>query len=245
MKEYIKTTGFIIGNSAVKENSAVITVLTPDMGVINLIKHGYNSKKNIFKPLLQPINHLELYMELEKEQYKIIDCSAINLFSEIKKNYNKTVSVLSVFKTLVNSEIYDQKDYNLIFTLIKKFLSAVNDKNPCLLTSEIYFYFQLAWCLGISFSFKDDEKMDFCFLDIENGMFFQNKKNIEENNLYPVSRNLYDNLKKFMNIRFADIDKLNYISINEHNEFRKMYKRFTEYHFNKPVIIQPSATQEL
>ena len=154
MKEYIKTTGIILDNSCVKENTAVITVLTPDSGVISFAKHGYYSKRNIYKSLLQPINLIDIHMEKHKGKFKFIEGSLIESFDNIRKEYNKTAAVLSIFSSLTNSEIYDQKDYNLIYTLIMKFLRSVNEKDPCLLTISIYFFFQLVWCLGISFTFE-------------------------------------------------------------------------------------------
>jgi len=244
MKEYISTTGFILGNFQNKENSALITALTPDTGIISFTNHGCNSKKNIIKPLLQPINLVGLQLELKAGKYKIIECNLINPFDGIKTDYNKTVTSLSVLGTLTNSDIYDKRDYNLIFTLVKKFLDSINEKQQCLLTAAVYFYFQLAWCLGISFSFKNEKKMKFSYLYIENGLFISDNNVVVNDNLLPVSEKLYEILQKFINMRFADIDKLNYITVNEYNEFRQMYKKYTGYHFNKPIIIQPAMIRE-
>jgi len=244
MKEYINTTGFVLDNSAVKENSAVITLLTPDAGIISFAKHGYNSKKNTFRSVLQPVNLIEINLEKHNDKFKLIDCSCLNQYEGIRSDYKKTVSVLSVFSTLLNSEIYDHKDYNLIFTLISKFLSSVNEKDPCLLTAPVYFYYQLAWCLGISFTFNNGNKSEFRYLDVENGMFYYNKTALDIENQIPVSEKLYAVMHNFINIRFADIDKLDYITSKEFNEFRNMYKKFTAYHFGKAVMIQPAAIRE-
>ncbi|HAQ61189.1 TPA: DNA repair protein RecO [Candidatus Delongbacteria bacterium] len=244
MKEYIKTTGIILDNSCVKENTAVITVLTPDSGVISFAKHGYYSKRNIYKSLLQPINLIDIHMEKHKGKFKFIEGSLIESFDNIRKEYNKTAAVLSIFSSLTNSEIYDQKDYNLIYTLIMKFLRSVNEKDPCLLTISIYFFFQLVWCLGISFTFDNSKSEDYRYLDIENGTFYRNAADYESENHIAVSEKLFRVMKNFKNIRFADIDKLDYITVNEYNEFRNMYKRYTAYHFNKAIIIQPSIISE-
>lgn len=240
MKEYITTTGFVLDNSAVKENSAVITLLTPDSGIISFVKHGYNSKKNTFRSILQPVNLIAVSLEKHNDRFKLIDCSCMEQYDGIRGEYKKTVAVLSVFSTLLNFEIYDQKDYNLIFTLVGKFMGSVNEKDPCLLTAPVYFYFQLAWCLGISFTFNNSKPSEFRYLDVEDGSFYCNKTSLDIENQIPVSEKLYAVMQKFFNIRFADIDKLDYISIKEYNEFRNMYKKFTAYHFNKAIIIQPA-----
>lgn len=240
MKEYFKTTGFVLENSAVKENSALITILTPDTGKISFAMHGYNSKKNIYRSVLQPANLVEVHLEKHIDKYKLIDCRAADTYEDIKKDYKKTVAVLGVFSTLLNSEIYDHKDYNLIFTLIRKFLESVNEKQPCLLTAPVYFYYQLAWCLGVSFIFNETAASEYRYLDVENGAFYYSKTSLDIENRIPVSEKLFSVMQKFINIRFADIDKLDYISINEYNEFRNMYKRYTAYHFNKAIIIQPA-----
>jgi len=244
MKEYSKTTGFVLDNSTVKENSAVITILTPDIGIISITMHGYNSKKNIFRSVLQPANLVEMHLEKHNDKYKLIDCSAADTYEGIKKDYKKTVAVLSVFSTLINSEIYDHKDYNLIFTLIRKFLESVNEKQPCLLTTSIFFYYQLVWCLGVSFTFHDDKPSEFRYLDVENGTFYCRGTSLENEKHIRVSDILFRVMKKFIDIRFADIDKLDYISVNEYNEFRNMYKRYTAYHFNKAILILPAIISE-
>jgi|GEM_PF-1351518 len=244
MKEYVKTTGIILDNSSVKENSAVITFLTPDAGIISFAKHGYYSKRNIYKSILQPINLIDIHMEKHNGKYKFIEGSLIESFNGIRKEYKKTAAVLSIFSSLTNSEIYDQKDYNLIYTLIMKFLRSVNEKDPCLLTISIYFFFQLAWCLGISFTFDNSKPEGFRYLDIENGTFYRNAADYETGNHIAVSDKLFSVMKRFINIRFADINKLDYITVNEYNEFRNMYKRYTAYHFNKAIIILPSIISE-
>ncbi len=244
MKEYVRTTGIILDNSSVKENSAVITVLTPDSGMISFAKHGYYSKKNIYRSVLQPINLIDFHMEKYNGKFRFIEGTLVESFDGIRKKYNKTAAVLSIFSSLTNSEIYDQKDYNLIYTLIVKFLRSVNEKDPCLLTISIYFFFQLAWCLGVSFSFDSSKTEGFRYLDIENGTFYRNSADYESGNHIQVSDKLFRVMKRFVNIRFADIDNLDYITVNEYNEFRNMYKKYTAYHFNKSIIILPSIISE-
>ena len=231
------TTGIILKNSRHKDTSAVISALTPDLGIFEFPKFGYNSKKNDSRSLLQPINLVELKLEQHGKSLKLTDCSIIDSFGNLRKSYNKTQTALSIFKTLLFSNFYDDKDYRLIFHLTRKLLESLDKSDPCPVTTAIYFYYQLAWCLGISFSFRDDHDVQNCYLQSENGLFFCRKKPLESGSAYGVSKPLYDRLSQFHDLKFAQIHKLDYITLKEYAEFREMYRIYTGYHLNQPVNI--------
>jgi DNA repair protein RecO len=237
MKEYVKTTGIILNNSGTKENSASIMALTADHGMIRFDKHGYASAKNDSKAVLQPINATELQLQKHSGSFKLVECSLLNDYSGLKSDYNKTQTALSVFKTMSSLNIFEEKDFRIIFVLCKKFLETLNSNKPCLYTAVIYFFFQLAWCLGISFSFKDAKNPVYCYLQTENGLFFQKRTLAETGSAYRISNELYARMKLFADTKFADIHKLSYITAKEFNEFREMYKRYTEFHLNRQVFI--------
>lgn len=231
------TTAIILKNSRNKDTSAVISALTSDLGIIEFPKFGYNSKKNDTKSNLQPVNLVELKLEQHGKSLKMTDCSIIESFNDLRKSYNKTQTALSIFKTLLFSNIYDDKDYRLIFHLTRKLLESLDKSDPCPVTTAIYFYYQLAWCLGISFSFRDNDSASNCYLQSENGLFFCRKKPLESGSAYEVSKVLYDRLNKFHSLKFAEIHKLDYITLREYAEFKEMYRIYTGYHLNQPVCI--------
>ncbi|MBN2856815.1 MAG: DNA repair protein RecO [Candidatus Delongbacteria bacterium] len=233
----IFTTGIILKNSRHKDTSAVISALTPDLGMIEFPKFGYNSKKNSSKSDLQAVNLVDLKLEQHGKNLKLTDCSIIESYDNLRKSYNKTQTALSIFKTLLFSNLYDDKDYRLIFHLTRKLLESLDNSDPCPVTTAIYFYYQLAWCLGISFSFRDNEDAQNCYLQSENGLFFCRNKPLESGSAYGVSKALYDRLSQFHSIKFAQIHKLDYITLKEYAEFREMYRIYTGYHLNQPVHI--------
>lgn len=231
------TTAIILKNSRNKDTSALISAVSPDFGIIEFLKFGYNSKKNDSKSNLQPINLVELKLEHRGKNLKLNDCSIIESYPNLRKNYNKTQTALSIFKTLLFSHLYDDKDYRLIFHLTRKLLESLEENDPCPVTTAIYFYYQLAWCLGISFSFRDNDEAQNCYLQSENGLFFCREKPLESESAYEVSKALYDRLSKFAGIKFAEIHKLDYITLKEYSEFREMFRIYTGYHLNQPVRI--------
>ncbi|HQO09777.1 MAG TPA: DNA repair protein RecO [Clostridiales bacterium] len=242
MKEYLNTHAIVTGCSAVKENSALVNIMTPDFGIISFVKHGFSSKKNIYKPVLQPMNQIEIQLEKSEGKYRLIDCSVLNTFDNVRSEYKKTTAVMAIFTTLAHSEINDHNDHELVYMLVKKLLETLNGSTPCVMTASVYFYFQLAWCMGISFSFGDIKDKGPYYLDIQNGNFLSGKPP-EGCEYISVSDELISIMYKFRNIRFADIDKLNYITVSEFSGFRNMYKKYTQYHFCRAVNIQPAVIE--
>jgi DNA repair protein RecO len=244
MKEYIKTSGIILKNSASKENSAAILALTPDFGIIKFDKHGYSSAKNDARSVLQALNLTELHLEKHRGLYKLIDCTLTNEHQLIKSDYNKTQTALSVFKTLSGLDILEGEDHKLVFMLAKKFLDSLDSSRPCPYTVVMYFFYQFVWCLGVSFGFRDTKEPNYCYLQTDNGLFFQKRTQADSASVYRISQELYERLKHFQEIKFADIHKLHYITVKEFNEFREMYRKYTGYHLNRQVFISNIDTAE-
>ncbi|MFO7810144.1 MAG: DNA repair protein RecO [Candidatus Delongbacteria bacterium] len=240
----VQTKGIVLKNSRIRDNSADIAVITPGMGIIEFSKFGYNSKKNDFRPLLQPINLLDLKFDRQKNRLSITDVSLICNYTSLKSDYGKIQAVMSIFKSILSSNTFDDKDYDLIYLLIKRMCSSFEENDMCLVTASVYFYFQLAWCMGISFSFKDDPDNGHNYLQTENGLFFKKGTLLEKDTAYRLSDHLYEQMKKFQDLKFAQIHKLDYITLKEFNEFREMFRRYTGYHLNRPFYISALEISE-
>jgi len=223
-EQYINTSGIILKNSRVKDTSANITVLTQGSGIIEITKFGYISKKNYSKSVLQPLNLTELYIETKQNKRALKDCVLSENFVNIKKDYRKTVCASELADSIIRLRVYDVKDYSMIFVLFKKFLEALNAEESHYLTLTAYFYFRLAWCLGISFDLdsKDEGSLS----------------------RFGISKKLYEIMKKFSEHKFADINEIDYITEREFIEFCEMFKKYSGYHFGNPINIRTSLIGE-
>ena len=223
-EQYINTSGIILKNSRLKDTSAIITVITEESGIFEITKFGYNSRKNYSKSVLQPLNLTELYLEIKQDRKTIKDCVLSENFGNIKKDYRKTVCAFELADSIIRLKVYDLKDYSLIFVLFKKFLYALNADASNYLTLTAYFYFRLAWCLGISFDLDSSEEGSL--------------KNLR------ISNELQNIMRKFSEHKFADINEIDYITEREFIEFCEMYKKYSGYHFGNPIHIRTSLTGE-
>jgi len=220
--KYINTSALILKCSRLKDTSASITALTPDLGIIEFTKYGYNSKKNDSRASLQPLNLAELQLEIRKNRTGFKDCSLTDSFEDLKSDYKKTICATELAASIFRLNIYDIKDYSLIFLLFRKFLETLRKKESDTLTLTAYFYFQLAWCLGISFELDSTEEGSL--------------KNMR------ISKKLLEIMKEFSEHKFADINEIDYITEREFIEFCEMYKKYSGYHFGNPIHIRTSLT---
>ncbi|MDY0016847.1 MAG: DNA repair protein RecO [Candidatus Delongbacteria bacterium] len=223
-EQYLNTSGIILKNSRLKDTSANITVLTQGSGILEITRFGYNSKKNYSKSVLQPLNLTELYIEMKQDRRTIKDCVLSENFGNLKKDYKRTVCASELADSIIKLRVYDIKDYSLIFVLFKKFLEALNTQESHYLTLTAYFYFRLAWCMGISFDLDSTEEGSL--------------KNLS------ISKNLHGIMKTFSEHKFADINEIDYITEREFIEFCEMYKKYTGYHFGNPIQIRTSLIGE-
>jgi len=242
--KYINTPAIILKSSRLKDTSASFTALTPDLGIIDFTKYGFNSKKNDTRAILQPLNITELQLEIKKNRTVFKDCSLTDNFEVLKSDYKKTICATELAASIIRLNVYDIKDYSLIFLLFRKFLEALREKESDSLTLTAYFYFQLAWCLGISITFNNESKGRFRFFKYSDGTFASGDS-ISADEGYKLSGSLFEMLLEFSRTKFADIYKISYITIGEFREFCDMYSSYTGYHLGNPVVIGRSMIGEV
>ena len=233
----ITTEAIVLKNFRGRDSAALITVLTRKKGIINFHVFGYNSKKFLFRSALQPINLINLRLRKDKRGYTLTDAEIRCSYDSIRSDYGKTNTILSIFSSLIRNHIFEGKDFDLIYHLTKKMLGALNSDTFCLKTCSMYFYYQLAWCIGISFSFENPAEGNFCYLQTENGIFFSRKNAVSGNIANSVTKELFNRIKLFSDFKFAELKKLSYITEKEYGEFAELFRRYTQYHLDRPFII--------
>jgi len=242
--KYINTPSIILKCSRLKDTSASVTALTPDIGIINFTKYGYNSKKNDTRAILQPLNFTELQLEIKKDRAVFKECSLTDNFEALKSDYKKTICATELAASIIRLNIYDIKDYSLIFLLLRKFLETLCKKESDSLTLTAYFYFQLAWCLGISITFNDESKGSIRFFRYSDGTLTSGGP-ITPDEGYRLSERLFETLLEFSRTKFADSHKISYITTGEFREFCDMYSNYTGYHLGNPIVIGRSMIGEV
>ncbi|MBN2788904.1 MAG: DNA repair protein RecO [Candidatus Delongbacteria bacterium] len=234
----IKTEGIILKSSVHGENSRLINFLTPDFGMIPIIKHGFTSKKNTGRSILQPMNYVKLEILREKNKYKIIDFELMKNYSYIRDHYEKTTVVLNIFAVLNTLPLNDLDGNRMTFFLVKKLLEATDmDHEFSSQNTEIYFYFQLAWCLGIKFTITDNcincnSNNITDYLDMTNGNLHCKKcKNMFDHS-FPISEKLSTFLKSISKIKFEELYKIKPQKEYLKKEFINMFNTYTNFHIN-------------
>ncbi len=242
--EFVNTKGIILKNSRLKDTSASITVLTPDLGIIECTKFGYNSKKNDCRSALQILNLTDLYIGMKKNGGTVKECVLENDYAELKKDYRKTVCASELASSVIKLNIYEIRDYSLIFILFQRYMETLCKKESDFLTLTAYFYYQLAWCLGISFTFIGTAEGGNKYFRYSDGTIISSPS-VGSADGYRISSGLYMKLREFSEVKFADAAKLDYITEKEFHEFCDMYTKYTGYHLGTPLVISRTMTMEI
>ncbi|MDA3839007.1 MAG: DNA repair protein RecO [Candidatus Delongbacteria bacterium] len=242
MIKEINTDGIVIRSDKYGENGRLLYFLTPDHGIISIVKHGFNSKKNIGRSILQPMNYVKLEIIEEKNKYKINDFELLDNFDYIRSNYDRIETILNIFTVLNKLPLNDLDGNRMIFFLVKKLLEAT-DKNTEFSSNntKIYFYYQLAWCLGINFNIStkcsvcsSNEKLE--YIDISNGnLLCKNCKSTSEYS-FPVSENLSKILIDISEVKFDRIYKIKDQKDHIRKEFINMFNLYTDFHINHKIV---------
>lgn len=241
MIKEINTDGIVVKSNKHGENGRLLYFLTPDHGIISIVKHGFNSKKNIGRSILQPMNYVKLEIIEEKNKYKINDFELLDNFDYIRSNYERIDTILNIFAVLNKLPLNDLDGNRMIFFLVKKLLET-SDKNSEFSSNntEIYFYYQLAWCLGINFNISDHcsacnskEKLE--YIDISNGnLLCKDCKSSFQYSL-PVSESLSKFLINISNVKFDKIYKEKSQKDHIKKEFVNMFNMYTNFHINHKI----------
>ena len=242
MIKEINTEGIIIGSSKHGENGRLLNFITKDNGMISVVKHGFTSKKNIGRSILQPIHFIKLELVHERKKYKINDFELLDNYLNIRDSYDKTNVILNIFAVLNKLPLNDIDGNSMIFHLVKKLLETSDNENELPSNNtEIYFYYQLAWCLGIKFNISGNcsicnSKDKLLYLDTANGNLLCNKCKGTSEYHYPVSEKLSNFLISISKIKFDELHKIKPQSELVKKEFINMFNIYTNFHINHKIV---------
>ena len=147
--DFIKTTGVVLKRKIVKEGDAVISVLTPDMGVITAFVKGANNYKNRNSAGSAPFSYSEFVLSVGRDMYRTNSCVLIESFYNLSTNIER-IAYATYIADLVEFTIRENTgDKRLLpFVLNTFYLLANSDKS--LRQIKCVFELKLMCLLGLT-----------------------------------------------------------------------------------------------
>lgn len=146
--EYIKTTGVVLKRKTAKEGDAVISVLTPDMGVITAFVKGAKNYKNRNSAGSAPFSYSEFVLSAGREMYRVNSCVLLESFYNLSTNIERiayATYIADLADFTVKENVGDERV--LPFVLNTLFLLANSDKSLRLI--KCIFELRLLCLLGL------------------------------------------------------------------------------------------------
>ncbi len=124
-----QTEGFVVSNKALKEEDAVFSVLTPDLGLIWVNAKSVRSMRSKLKPHLTTYSHIELSLVRGKEAWRVITAQKVFSAREFLDSEKKRLSIARVFQ-LVNRLIAGESENHDLFLSLVSFTRALSLIDP-------------------------------------------------------------------------------------------------------------------
>jgi len=147
--EYIKTTGVVLKRKIIKEGDAIISVLTPDMGVITAFVKGAKNYKNRNSQGSAPFCYSEFVICPGHDMYRVTSCVLLESFYNLSTNIERiayATYIADLVDYTVKENVGDERI--LPFVLNTFFLLANSDKNLRLV--KCVFELRLLCLLGLT-----------------------------------------------------------------------------------------------
>lgn len=165
--EYIKTMGVVLKRKIIKEGDAVISVLTPDMGVITAFVKGAKNYKNRNSVGSAPFCYSEFVMSPGREMYRVNSCLLSESFYNLSTNIERiayATYIADLVDFTVKENVGDERI--LPFVLNTFFLLANSDKSlrliKCVFELKLMSFLGLAPELGACVKCGKSEIANIC-----------------------------------------------------------------------------------
>ena len=130
-----KIEGIVLTETAYGDNSKIINIITPDMGMIGIMCKGVKSLRNPLRTKTERFNYAYYHVDYKDNKLsKLIDVDIIDNF----KNIRNDIELISyaTYLTELTYQVYKQSNENSIFELYKNSLIKINNKlNPLIITN--------------------------------------------------------------------------------------------------------------
>ena len=261
-KVEIKERAIVFTSYTVKERNKIINFfLEKSNGLVSVNVFGFNSKRSQFKAILQPISQVDIHLIKKKNNsWSIIDANLVDSFDNLKSDYDKIETILSIFKTIENFPYKQSEIFNsILYKLVIKFIKYLQENNRVnLKISELFFFYYFIYSLGyklnptekcfacnvVNLSKYNGKPVTFSF---ENGNMICDscKVNFREDFLdlkrsfISISYNAFNLFTKFEVTKFSDLNKIEDKYVNDilYREIKLLYSYYLRYHLDRKVYL--------
>ncbi|MFA5318341.1 MAG: DNA repair protein RecO [Patescibacteria group bacterium] len=121
-----KTKAIILRREPYLDNDSRVFVYSQDFGKLNLVVRGTQKLSSKLAAHIEPLNFCEI-MIIKGKQYDYLgSCISEDVFSGIKKDYEKSIAAGEVLRIVDNIVKGEEKDEQIFF-MLKKFLEVLNN----------------------------------------------------------------------------------------------------------------------
>lgn len=131
---YLKTEGIILRATPFRDYDHILTVFTPDAGLIKLMIYGSRSKRRGMQSLCMPLTKVEaVYQERQGEIFTCKELSLIDSYPYLRQEL-KFLETACDFLQAVNCSQLAGKPAPLLYLLLSRFLEKIPESlNPFVL----------------------------------------------------------------------------------------------------------------
>lgn len=139
MTQEHQTEGIVLTSIPFKDNDRLVTLLSPDYGLLKLFMKGVNRPKNAYFALKEPLTHIDLvFREKRGDFHLFLEGKLLNSFMPIRSSYPHLMASFELVRMLLKTLLPSQPCPEVFLLLKKYFLQFQNFKDPQVLVSSFY-----------------------------------------------------------------------------------------------------------
>lgn len=155
MRSY-KTEAIIIKRRNFNESDRIVTILTRDMGKLNVKAQGVRKITSRRSSHIELLNHTELSLYKGSHMPVLVEAQMIQAYSDIKSDFDKVGFAYHVCE-LIDGLCPEGQEYQQVFFLLKKTLARISGEEDTLLVIHD-FEIELLTLLGFWHKTPEDSK---------------------------------------------------------------------------------------
>ncbi|NGX50034.1 MAG: DNA repair protein RecO [Candidatus Anoxychlamydiales bacterium] len=122
----IKTKAITLKSTPFKDRSKILQVLTDDLGIVSIIVKSLSKKNLNMLSFCSPFTISEIILKKNRSDiYSLRDLSLVDANMHLRKNLKDLTAASFMIKAILDSHIYQKKDFNL-FLLLKSYLKKIS-----------------------------------------------------------------------------------------------------------------------
>ena len=224
-----KVEGIILTETTYGDNSKIINLLTPNMGMIGIMCKGAKSLKNPLRTKTERFSYGNYHIDYKDNKLsKLIDVDIIDSFKNIRNDIE--LIGYATYITELTYQIYKQNDDDNIYSLYKSSLIKINNKlNPLTITNilELKYLDYLGVGLNLYGCIKCGSKNNIVTIDPDAGGYicrdcFTNQRILNKKTIIMLRRYYLIDIDSISKINISEdiVEEINYF-------LNKYYERYT------------------